>query len=60
MDFAIAEHPGDGKWHYLLAVGVSNVDEDPVFPARVKIQVAQGVAYFDSVRVEAIAPSPGT
>jgi hypothetical protein len=50
-DFAIAEHPGDGHWHYLFAVGLPDSDEDPVFPARVKIQVGQGIAHFDSVRV---------
>ncbi|HJY82275.1 MAG TPA: N,N-dimethylformamidase beta subunit family domain-containing protein [Candidatus Binatia bacterium] len=58
IDFAIAVHPGDGLWHYLYAVGVPDAGEDPVFPARVKIQVAQGIARFDSVRVEAIAPPP--
>jgi hypothetical protein len=58
LDFAVAEHPGDGNWHYLHAVGLPNNSESPVFPARVKIQVAQGSAQFDSVQVNAIPPRP--
>lgn len=53
-DFAIAEHSGCGEWEYLCAVGVVD-DEGPMFPARVKIQVADGlVASFDNVAVEAL------
>jgi hypothetical protein len=59
-DFAIAEHPGDGNWHYLFAVGVPGADETPTFPARVKIQVAGGIALFDNVQVEAVGPPPPT
>ena len=58
IDFAIAEHPGDGVWHYLHAYGVPDAGEDPVFPARVKIQVAGGIARFDSIKIEAIAQPP--
>jgi hypothetical protein len=29
-------------------------DEGPLFPARVKIQVAQGIAWFDDVRLDAL------
>jgi hypothetical protein len=58
VDFAVAEHPGDGQWHYICAVGLVGPEEDPVFEARVKIQVAQGIARFDSVRVEYVAPRP--
>lgn len=58
QDFAIAEHPGDGNWHYLQAVGLPDAGERPVFRARVKIQVAQDVAWFDSVQVEAIPAPP--
>jgi hypothetical protein len=57
QDFAMAEHPGDGNWHYLYAVGMPPDDAPPAFPARVKLQVAGGIALFDTVRVEAI-PSP--
>jgi len=53
----MAEHPGDGNWHYLYAVGMPPDDAPPAFPARVKLQVAGGIALFDTVRVEAI-PSP--
>jgi hypothetical protein len=53
-DFAIAEHSGSGVWEYLCAVGMVD-DEGPIFPARVKIQVADGVvASFDNVVVEAL------
>jgi hypothetical protein len=53
-DFAIAEHSGSGKWEYLSAVGAIN-DEGPIFPARVKIQIATGViAFFDNVVVEVL------
>ncbi len=53
-DFAIAEHSGSGQWEYLCAVGKVD-DEGPMFPARVKIQVAAGmVASFDNVDVEAL------
>ncbi len=53
-DFATAGHSGSGKWEYLCAVG--KVDsEGPMFPARVKIQVARGViAWFDDIRVDAL------
>jgi hypothetical protein len=57
-DFAVAEHPGDDQWHYLYAVGMPDAAEEAVFPARVKIQVGQGIARFDSVVVEPIAPHP--
>jgi hypothetical protein len=57
-DFAVAEHPGDNNWHYLYAVGVPGVNETPAFPARVKIQVSGGIALFDNVRIDAIAPPP--
>jgi hypothetical protein len=57
-DFAISEHPGDGDWHYLYAVGLPGINETPAFPARVKIQVAGGIAFFDNVQVEAIGPPP--
>lgn len=33
-------------------------DEDPVFPARVKIQVAGGIAQFDSVQVQPVPAPP--
>jgi hypothetical protein len=53
-DFAVAKHSGSGEWEYLCAVGKVD-DEGPMFPARVKIQVARGVlAYFDNITVEAI------
>jgi hypothetical protein len=58
IDFTIAEHPGDGRWHYLHAYGVPDAPEDPVFPARVKLQVARGIAHFDSIKIEAIAQPP--
>jgi hypothetical protein len=41
-DFAIAAYSGSGNWEYLCAVGTVD-DEGPIFPARVKIQVADGV-----------------
>jgi len=52
-DLAIAEHSGNGEWEYLCAVGKVD-DEGPMFPARVKIQVADGIALFDNVAVEAL------
>lgn len=53
-DFATAEHTGSGDWEYLCAVGML-ADEGPLFPARVKIQVADGVvALFDKVTVNAL------
>ena len=53
-DFAISEHSGSGEWEYLCAVGMLD-DEGPLFPARVKIQVADGViALFDNFSLEAI------
>jgi hypothetical protein len=58
LDFAIAEHPGDGNWHYLWAVGMPDDGETPVFPARVKIQVEGGMALFDSVQVQPVPAPP--
>jgi hypothetical protein len=53
-DFAIAEHSGSGQWEYLSAVGMLD-NVGPLFPARVKIQVAEGViASFDDVTVDAL------
>jgi hypothetical protein len=53
-DFALAEHSGNGDWEYLCAVGMV-ADEGPLFPVRVKIQVAEGViASFDNIAVEAL------
>jgi hypothetical protein len=53
-DFAIAEHSGNGEWEYLCAVGMLD-DELPLFPTRVKIQVANGViASFDDVSVDTL------
>lgn len=52
-DFAIAQHSGNGKWEYLCAVGMVD-NEGPMFRARVKIQVAQGIAWFDDVRLNAL------
>jgi hypothetical protein len=53
-DFATAEHSGSNEWEYLGAIGHVD-DEEPLFPARVKIQVADDVvAYFDNVVVEAL------
>ncbi len=54
-DFALASHSGSGESEYLCTVGMVS-DEGPLFPARVKIQVAGGMtAIFDNVQVEAIA-----
>lgn len=51
--FAIAQHSGSGTWEYLCAVGMVD-DEGPLFVARVKIQVAEGMAWFDDVRLDAL------
>jgi hypothetical protein len=57
-DFVSAAHSGSGKWEYLFAVG-SPQGAQPLFPARVKIQVAAGLlAWFDNVVVMAIPGHP--
>ena len=53
-DFAIAEHTGSGEWQYLSAVGMLD-DEGPLYAARIKIQIANGVmGSFDDVTVDAL------
>jgi N,N-dimethylformamidase beta subunit-like protein len=58
-DFIMAAHTGSGNWEYLFAVGSRQV-APPLFPARVKIQVAGGLrAWFENVVIIAIPGHPG-
>ena len=58
VDFVTAIHSGSGNWEYLFAVG-SAQGAKPVFPARVKIQVARGLqAWFDGIVVVEIPDHP--
>ncbi len=57
-DFASAAHSGSGEWEYLFAVGRGPAAA--AYPARVKIQVAAGVAaLFDDVSVIEVPDRPG-
>ncbi len=56
IDLAQASHSGSGEWEYLFAIAPA---QGAAYPARVKIQVAGGVAWFDGVSVVQILDRPG-
>lgn len=61
VDFVSGEEPaGDGRWHFVTAVGRPAPEEGTAFLARLKLEVPAGVAAeFDDVVVERVEAIDG-